>query len=128
MPGTSIRAPVIAYRGPIVSVAFRLRRVGASGVHRLRPRPDTRVPRVGHCEHNGLLVDRDAGRRISGAEEQLAPPVDVLALLDAAPHPANEDVVADQNGKCRVAAKLVAQRKRRNLTLLERRAVAHIGR
>ena len=90
---------ILSYRLTIGSVALRLRWVGASATIRRRPRPDAGVPGVGHGEHHGLLVDRDAGRRISGTKEQLAAAIDVLALLDAAPHPANEDVVANQHGE-----------------------------
>ena len=99
---------------------------GGAVLRRLWSRPDLGVLRECHREHHGLLVDLDAHGWIARAEQELAPAVDVLALFDPAEHATTEDVVAEQDGKRRISAELVAKRERGDLPLLEGRSVADV--
>ena len=95
MPASGVATARIAVD---VGGTFTVRR-RRLGLRQLRPWPDALVLRVGHGEDHGLLVDRDLRRRITGAEQQVAAPVYVLALLNAAPHAPDEDIVARQDGR-----------------------------
>ena len=94
----------------------------------LLARPDPLVLGVGHRHDHGLLVDPDVGRRVPWTEQQIAAPVDVVALLDAAPNAPDEDVVAHQHRQRRISPELVAQRQGRHLAFPQRRPVPHVGR
>ena len=104
--------------------AIRFRTRGFLGL----PWPDADVLGIGDGADHGLLIDSDIGRRIAWPKQQCSALLDVVALLDAAPNAANEDVVADQHRQRGIAPKLIAQRQRGDLPFLERCAVTHIGR
>ena len=61
-----------------------------------------------------------SGHRIVRTVQQLPALVDVFALLDAAPHAANKDIIINQDWEGRIAPELLPQCKRGKLALLER--------
>jgi hypothetical protein len=82
---------------------------------------------VRHRENDGLLIHVDTGDRITGAEQQIASLIDVLALLDPTSDTLDEHVIADQHRQCGISSKLGAKFCRGDLPPFERRSIADIG-
>ena len=91
-------------------------------------RPNTVLLGVSTGEDHRLLVDNDHRHRIALAVQQIAPTINVLALLDSTMNRLNKGVILNQDWQRWVTTELVAQSGNRDLPFAQWSAITDICR